>query len=144
MGPVAQIDVANLIFGTYQSGHDLKTLRPSPIHMFRLWQIFLDNVNPLSKVIHVPTLQKKIFTECAAGKFSSGMETLMFSIYCAAITSMSSPACMEIFREPRPQLLMQYHAGAQKALANAQFLRSSDLLVLQGFAIYLVCPPSKI
>jgi len=138
--PAVEIDVAALIFGAAQNEYDLKTLRPPPLHMFRLWQVFLDNVNPLCKVIHVPTLQKRIFTECAVGNMTCGMEALMFSIYSTAVQSMTPEACMEIFQEQKSNLMIRYHTGAQKAFANSQFLRSSDLGVLQAFSIYLVSP----
>jgi hypothetical protein len=39
---------------------DLHLLRPSQPRIFILWQLFLDNVDPLLKIIHVPTMQRQI------------------------------------------------------------------------------------
>ncbi|KAK4071558.1 transcriptional regulator family: Fungal Specific TF [Purpureocillium lilacinum] len=36
---------------------NVEDLQPEPVHVFRLWQLFLDRVNPLTKIIHVPTVQ---------------------------------------------------------------------------------------
>ncbi|KAH8157930.1 hypothetical protein CIB48_g10309 [Xylaria polymorpha] len=36
---------------------NVEDYRPSPAHAFRLWQTFLEKVNPLTKVIHVPSVQ---------------------------------------------------------------------------------------
>ncbi|KAK6845968.1 C6 transcription factor [Apiospora arundinis] len=47
----------HLLFGSRSSHNavDLSTLHPEPIQIFRLWQIYLDNVDPLLKVTHTPT-----------------------------------------------------------------------------------------
>ncbi|GKU11278.1 unnamed protein product, partial [Fusarium langsethiae] len=50
----------DMLFGSRQSAVELHTLHPEPAHLFRLWQIYLDNVNPLLKVTHTPTLQARI------------------------------------------------------------------------------------
>jgi hypothetical protein len=48
-----------LLFSNPLSTH-LSVLHPSPLHIFRLWQAFLDNVNPLRKIVHAPTFQCRI------------------------------------------------------------------------------------
>ena len=54
----------NLVLGTYSASSDRHILHPQPMFIFRLWQVFLDNINPLSKIIHAPSLQQLICEAC--------------------------------------------------------------------------------
>lgn len=65
---------------------DLATIHREPVQVFRLWQIYLDNVNPLLKVTYTPGLQSRIIGAAAnIAKTSPPLEALMFSIYCSAV-----------------------------------------------------------
>ncbi|KAK5024870.1 hypothetical protein LTR13_010713 [Exophiala sideris] len=116
----------------------LATFHPAPLHIFRLWQIFINNVDPLVKVLHAPTVQQQILD--ASADFSlvpANVEALMFAIYSMAIASITTEECNAFFGSDRESLLVQYHAGARQALTNAGLLGSSDLVTLQAFILYL-------
>ncbi|KAI3328967.1 hypothetical protein HD806DRAFT_530373 [Xylariaceae sp. AK1471] len=115
----------------------LTELHPSAIQIFQLWQIYLDNVNPLLKLTHAPSLQVKI-VEAGANlkKVSKSLEALMFAIYLMAITSLSEEEVEDTFHEPRVDLLTKYQHGTQQALFNAGFMRMPDLAVLQAYLLY--------
>jgi hypothetical protein len=132
-------NAAVLLFGSQHRHANLTTLHPQPMDIVRLWQMFLDNVNPLVNVIHAPTIQHQILeTSTNLESVSKGMEALLFSIYLLAITSIDDVRCKEVFGEDRMLLLARYRFGAQQALLNAEFLRPSNLLVMQALLIYLV------
>jgi hypothetical protein len=104
-----------------------------------LWQIYINNVNPLLKISHVPTLQQQIITAAAdLAKIPRPLEALMFAIYFSAVTSMSDNEVRKEFDEDKTVLLSKYHSGTQQALVNAGFMRSTDLAVLQALLLYLV------
>ncbi|EAW09333.1 Zn(II)2Cys6 transcription factor [Aspergillus clavatus NRRL 1] len=114
-------------------------LHPTTVHIFRLWQTFLENVNPLVKVLHAPTVQQRILE--AMGDLASvpkETEALMFSIYCIALVSMSAEDVEKAFGKPKAPLLSNYRQGARLALSNADLLRTSNLIVLQAFFIFLL------
>lgn len=114
-------------------------LHPSAIHIFQLWQVYLNNVNPLLKISHVPTLQNQIVEAGAdLANVSKPLEALMFSIYLIAITSMAEEEVHLTFKLSKKALLGQYHEASQHALINAGFMRSSDLMTLQAYLLYLV------
>lgn len=132
-------NAAVLLFGSQHTNVNLTTLHPQPMDIMRLWQIFVDNVNPLIKVIHAPTIQQQILEiSMALESVSKGMEALLFSIYLLAVTSIDDARCKDVFGEERSSLLARYQFGAQQALLNAEFLRPSSLVVLQALLIYLV------
>jgi hypothetical protein len=62
----------------------------------------------------------------------------MFAVYGAAVLSMRDGECQATFGESRSTLQSRYRLGARRSLTKAQFMRTSDLMVLQAFVIYLV------
>lgn len=112
---------------------------PSAIQILQLWQVYISNVNPLLKLSHVPTLQGQIIGAGAnPAKIPKPLEALMFGIYFIAVTSMREEDVQSMFGEDRNILLAKYHAAAQQALVNAGFMRSNEIMVLQGYTLYLV------
>jgi hypothetical protein len=128
-----------LLFGSRQTNVDLSTLHPEQVQIFRLWQIYLENVNPLFKVTHTPTLQARI-VEAASdlAKIDPPFEALMFGIYCIAILSLVDDECITLFGLSREDLLKGYRFGCQQALMNSGFLRSNDRDCLTALFFYLV------
>jgi hypothetical protein len=134
-------DNDHLLFGLCKTTVDLSTLHPDPVQIFRLWQFYLDNVNPLLKVTHTPSLQSRII-EAASNvtNINPNLEALMFSIYCTSITSLDHHDCQALFGQSREDLLTKYHFSCQQALTNCGFLRSDDRDCLTSLFLYLVSP----
>ncbi|GLA97875.1 hypothetical protein AtubIFM57143_005808 [Aspergillus tubingensis] len=127
------------IFGSRKANVDLSTLHPDQVQIFKLWQIYLDNVDPLLKVTHTPTLQARII--CALSdltRISSELEALLFSVYCVAIMSLDDEECRTSFGSPRKELLRGYQFGCQQALLNCNVLRTGDRECLTALFLYLV------
>lgn len=114
-------------------------MHPDQVHMFRLWQIYLDNVNSLLKVVHAPTLQTRILDAASdVENVSPALEALMFSIYCAAVLSMTDDECLVSFHQSRDQLLGRYQAACKQALLKCTPWRSNDRDCLTALYLYLV------
>jgi hypothetical protein len=112
---------------------------PNAVQIFQLWQVYLNNVDPLLRLTHAPTLQKQIIAASAnIGRISRALETLMFNIYLIAVISLHADEVQETFGISKPAMLRQFHATAQQSLINARFMSSSDLMVLQAQVLYLV------
>ncbi len=129
----------HLLFGSCRITVDLATLHPDPVQIFRLWQIYLDNVNPLLKVTHTPSLQGRII-EAASNITNTNptLEALMFSIYCTSILSLTVEDCQTMFGSSKEDLSMKYQFGCQQALLSCRFLRSSHRDCLTALYLYLV------
>jgi hypothetical protein len=120
----------------------LAHLHPSSEDVLKLWRIFLKNVNPLTKVIHYPSLQEQVIkVSDDRENVGRGLEVLMFAIYVSAVVSMTESACYSMFRETKAVLFARYRQGCKRALSRAKLLETSDLAVLQGFVLYLVSHP---
>ena len=129
----------NHLFGDTKVNVPLATLHPSHVQIFRLWQIYSDNVNPLLKVTHAPTLQARILDAAVdIDSVSRELEALMFSIYCTAIITMSEDDCCNILGGTKIGLLRKYQDACHQALINCGFLRSRERDCLTAFFLYLV------
>lgn len=131
----------HLLFGSPVGDvDDLSTSHPTHVQIFRLWQIYLGNVNPLLKVTHTPTLQTRLIDAASdIANVNPTMEALMFSIYCVSILSLTEDQCSALFGSPKKDLLAAYQSACQQALRNCCFLRSSDRECLTALYLYLVC-----
>ncbi|OBT72758.1 hypothetical protein VF21_08996 [Pseudogymnoascus sp. 05NY08] len=118
---------------------DLSSLHPEPLQIFRLWQTFLDNVHPLTKLIHAPSIQQEISRASGSPQtFSKPMQALMFSIYSCSIASMRDEDCMEILGEDRALAHRRFAGIAKKALTVAGLLTTQDSMVLQALVLFLL------
>ncbi|KAI5866508.1 hypothetical protein GGS23DRAFT_550917 [Durotheca rogersii] len=125
-----------MVGGQFESVTDQ---HPPPVQIFALWQIYLDNVDPLLKLTHTPTLQTHILdARTRLDKVSRSLEALMFSIYLMAITSIDEERCQLSFNESRMVLLEKYRQATQQALLNSGFMRHPDITLLQAYLLYLL------
>lgn len=129
----------HLLFGSRETTVDLSTLHPEPAQIFMLWQIYLDHVNPLLKVTHTPSLQRRIVEAASNTKnIDPPLEALMFGIYCMSTLSLAVDDFHTMFNSSREELLRKYQFGCQQALMNCGFLRSGDRDCLTALYLYLV------
>jgi hypothetical protein len=130
---------SSFLFGGGSSRQTLTHLHPNAVQIFKLWNTFLEGVNPLTKTIHVPTLQKRILDAASdLSSLSPELEALMFSIYSTALLCMQDDEVQKYFDESKSTLLTRYRRCAQQALVNAGVLGTSELMVLQAFVFFIV------
>lgn len=114
-------------------------LHPDPKHVFKLWQIFADNVNPLIKIVHAPTLQEKILEAAWTPELAAKpLEATMFAVYALAVASMKPASCIHLFGEGKQVLVNRYRVGALRALSGTDLLSTRDMEVLQALTLVLV------
>lgn len=108
-----------------------------------LCTFFIENFDPLFKVLHIPTLKKSVIEASSDIENISGdrnMEALLFAMYCAGVTTLTPEKCTEFLQEDKETLLTRYRHGAEQAFANADLFTSSDMVLLQALVIFLVSP----
>ncbi|KAI1433855.1 fungal-specific transcription factor domain-containing protein [Xylaria sp. CBS 124048] len=132
-------DHHGFIFGYSSSNVDLRRLHPLPSQMLFYWQVYMENVDPIVKLLHVPTMTKIIKDlRSDMSTITPGVEALMFAIYLAAIISLEAEEVMTNFGAEKTQLISRYRFATEQALARANCLTSSDLVVLQAFVLFLI------
>jgi hypothetical protein len=129
----------DFMFGYTPTSSSIQQLHPTPDQISGLWQVFLDNINPMTKIMHQPTFQATLVKASSnLENLPKGLEALMFSIYGAAVFSIDDDECVVKFGEPKKTLLARYRHATRKALARARFMGTSDIQVLQAFLLYLL------
>ncbi|RMZ78346.1 hypothetical protein DV738_g3862, partial [Chaetothyriales sp. CBS 135597] len=128
------------IFGYSSLMVDIKALHPTPSHIFILWEAFKDNIDPVVRLLHRPTIHE-MFMKAASSldRISRPAEALLFSLYLGAVISLTEEQCSKLLGESRDTLQKKYRFATEQALARADFLNSSSLVCLQAFTFFLIC-----
>ncbi|DAA77947.1 TPA_exp: putative C6 transcription factor [Trichophyton benhamiae CBS 112371] len=128
-----------IIAGSTGGSGSLRALHPDTVQIFKLWQIYIDNMDPVTKLCHKPTVQQQILDATSdLDNIPKDVEALMFGIYTCAVASLREDDCISRLGETREALLSRFHLGAKRALVRADFLTSSDLTVYRAFLLYLL------
>lgn len=139
-GPTDESNVNELLFEPeYRfKFEDLSSLHP-PLHLFpKLKDIYVDRVDPLVKILHLPTFETALLDGLRSQDLSKGLEAAAFAFYLSIVSASKGDECQNLFGEPRDNLLSRYKRAARQALINAGFLSTSNLMTLRAYAIYLV------
>ncbi|KAK1772800.1 fungal-specific transcription factor domain-containing protein [Phialemonium atrogriseum] len=104
-----------------------------------LWKTHVENVEPLCKVLHIPsTFKMVVMASQQPAMASKADECLLFAIYHFAVFSMTEEECAEKFGQSRATLMQRYHFATRQALVNASFLKTTDMSVLQTLILFLL------
>lgn len=128
-----------LLFGPIDASIDLLSFHPTQVNIFKLWQIYLDNVDPLLKVTHTPTMQTRIINATGdLSKLQPAFEALMFSIYCIVLYTLTDDECVAILDASRESVLPAFRLGVHQSLRKAAALRGDNLDCLTAMFLYFV------
>ncbi|KAK1486734.1 C6 zinc finger protein [Colletotrichum cuscutae] len=124
---------------TDQKSMDFDILALGPVEVLRLWQVFLERVNPMIKVIHVPSLEPLVF-EAATDRFnlSPDLEALLCSINVVAIMALSEAESIQMLKLEKARALRNSMSALKKAMSKVDFLRKYNMTTLQCLVLYLV------
>jgi hypothetical protein len=129
----------DLIFPGESACHGIEPQHPDPVQTFRLWQIFLDRVNPMTKVIHVPTLQPYIIEATTnPSQIPWQHQALLFAIYLMATLSLSDTECHQLLGSSQALALQRFSSATRAALLRFDYLRNYDMAALQALLLYMV------
>ncbi|KAK4247034.1 fungal-specific transcription factor domain-containing protein [Corynascus novoguineensis] len=130
---------AEMLLGRDQPGVDVAGLWPQVAHINPLWQTYLSRVNPLTKIIHAPSLQPYFVATTTGGRdtIPKNVETLMYSIFLMAAVSMTPDECRELLGYSREEAIQQFSEGARLNLIRSSFLKWHGMTSLQALLIYI-------
>ncbi|KAL7904560.1 fungal-specific transcription factor [Trichoderma velutinum] len=118
----------------------LELAHPPPAYILFIWQTYLDVVDPLIKIFHVPSVQRHVMSISQGRKIpDAATECLMFAIYYSTIISISAAKCRQELHEEKLVLLQRFRNGVEQSLRGINFWSSRNITVLQAFVLYLIC-----
>lgn len=109
-----------------------------------LLSLYVENFDPVFKVLHMPTLKQAIIDASADIENIAGgksFEALMFALYYAGATTLSPEKSLYLFQEEKEIMLNRYRNGVEIAFSNADLFTSADMVTLQALVIFLVGSP---
>ncbi|RAQ54296.1 C6 transcription factor [Aspergillus flavus] len=104
----------------------------------QLWQIYRNNVDPVVKILHLPTVEPLVYATMN-GEGSDDCRALLFAIYFAAVTSLSEVDAANLLGRDRRSCLLDFQARIEKVVIDAACLDAPTMLSLQALAIYITC-----
>ncbi|KAM0817761.1 hypothetical protein AB5N19_03568 [Seiridium cardinale] len=118
---------------------DLRDLHPLPSQIPYIWEVYIMNVDPILKVLHIPSTNEEIRNVVRdPAHVMPETEALMFAIYYAAIISMEAHDVNMDFGVEKSHLLERFRFGVEQALVKVDFLNNSALSVIQALTLFLV------
>ncbi|KAJ4146188.1 hypothetical protein NW754_001652 [Fusarium falciforme] len=116
----------------------LASFHPPRSLAMKLWKMFVESVDPCTKVMHVPTTEVRVYTVLQdPSKASAENLGVCFSIYYASATALDRDVVEAFLGEDRQTALHRYKAGLEQALAETDFLENPTIPLLQALAVYL-------
>lgn len=107
----------------------------------RLWDVYVKSVDPVLKILHIPTVQSAV-VETILDPRSAQPSTvaLTFAIYYAAVTALCHDDSDESVDLPweKPALLKRYQTALDRLLVTPDLMSRPDIASLQALAIYVV------
>ncbi|EEA19234.1 hypothetical protein TMatcc_010209 [Talaromyces marneffei ATCC 18224] len=132
--------IRGLISNPCISSTNLSTLYPTKMQATRLWHVWLNNVNPIVRLLHIPTTQPLFFAAVNnPTQTSADFSALIFSIYFAAVTSIDDSETYLILGQDRQSALNAYQCGLELSLHMADFLDYPTIASIQAMSMYLMC-----
>ncbi|KAI1383885.1 fungal-specific transcription factor domain-containing protein [Hypoxylon trugodes] len=125
---------------------------PPPDQIRFLTTTYFTNVDMILKILHRPTIEPSL--HLLANSLESPRyqppptlmperEALIFSIYHAAVASLSPATCLSRLGRRRMDLLRIYAAAVERFLVRANYLDSTSLETLQALTLYAACVRSS-
>ena len=130
---------SDLLLSGDMANVSIDDLLPDPVHVFRLWQIFLDRVNPLTKIIHVPTVQPYVMDVATnLSNVPLNYQALLFSIFSMAALSLDQAECVQLLGISREKATVRFNTATKAALVRSNFMKEFNMTTLQALLLYMV------
>ncbi|KAI1323135.1 fungal-specific transcription factor domain-containing protein [Xylariaceae sp. FL0255] len=111
----------------------------SPAHIAYLWLTYQENVEPLVKVLHVPSMNAVMkVARRDPNQLSPAHIALFWSICHIAVIALDEEEVHDNLAGHKKSLLREYRSALEWALARADFLNSCDITIMQALCLYLL------
>ncbi|KAF4438893.1 hypothetical protein F53441_12689 [Fusarium austroafricanum] len=121
------------------SALNLNEQAPLPFQILRLWQVFLERVNPLTKMIHTPTTEHLVISAMINhSNISHKNRALLYAIYLASVVTLTGEEAMTMLALHKDEAIQIFTQGLKRALSKINFLRNYNMVVLQALVLYLI------
>ncbi|KAB8304877.1 hypothetical protein EYC80_004208 [Monilinia laxa] len=134
---------SQFIFDSKVTSSNISISYPSTECRDVLFGFYFRNVHPLITIMHKPTSflmvqsNSELFDQNTGRHKFKSLEATTFSMYFAAVTSMTNEECLEHLDEEREVLVARYKTATEIALQESDFLNSVEIVTLQALILYI-------
>ncbi|RAO67797.1 uncharacterized protein BHQ10_003809 [Talaromyces amestolkiae] len=120
---------------------DVLSFYPDTQLALRLWNVYITSVDPVLKILHIPTVQSTIVGIILDPKSAqSSIVALTYAIYFAAVTALCHDDNESIVLPCEKSLLLEnYKKALDQLLMPTELMRRPEIESLQALAIYATC-----
>lgn len=113
---------------------------PTPIELETCWHIFLENVDPVVRILHKPTIRNLLDEaqqQGLEGLPKPSIALLLAICFCAMVT-LDPWRSRALFNTDGNEAMQHCKHAVEHAMAEAQLIQTHDIQVLQAFTLFLV------
>lgn len=123
---------------------NLASLYPPVQILPKLQEVYVDRIDPLMKILHLPTFWSSLMGVLQNPQnVSKTLEAVFFSFYFATISALEEGECLSILGAQKSLLYTRCRLATRQALVNAGLLSTSSPMTLQAYAMFMVCSSSQ-
>ncbi|KEQ74215.1 hypothetical protein M436DRAFT_14441, partial [Aureobasidium namibiae CBS 147.97] len=113
---------------------------PQPVQIFQLWQVYIDNVNPLTNLHHVQTMQRMVLeaASCKPDDLPKQSLALLSSIFLISVESLGDEECRHFMKASKHECVGRFFAMTKNCLVGAEVMEIASTEVLQALVLYLI------
>ena len=117
---------------------------PNALQAMQLYQIYLTNVDPLVKILHVPTLQPRMYSAIQnPSRAEDSQSMLLYSICFAAVVTMTPVEVETQFSVDKAFLSRHCRDCVEQYISKPAMMMAPNIEYLQALTIFLVSPTSS-
>lgn len=120
---------------------DVLEFYPDTELALRLWNVYVKSVDPVVKILHIPTVQSTVISAILEPRSArSSTVALTFAIYFAAVTVL----CHDNSHDPidlhceKATLLKRFKMSLDRLLVATDLMDQPEMTAIQALAIYVV------
>lgn len=102
----------------------------------RLWNVFLENVHPVTMAIYPPALED--IMRSSEDLQGTPADVLRLAVCCCALSSLTEKETLSLLGENQPTLLFAFQAVTRSLLLETHFFRAPDMELLTAHALLVV------
>lgn len=136
--PSEQSNTNAALFGYRAIAHSLQPYYPSLQQAVHLFTAFTENVMPLLRIFHMPSLSSTYWEAIASPtSLDKDVEALIFAIFYSATVSLPSDQCLGLLGLTYEAAVERYRFAAEQAIARADLLATQSMVLLQATTLFI-------
>ncbi|KAF2765914.1 hypothetical protein EJ03DRAFT_318599 [Teratosphaeria nubilosa] len=140
--PAGPVEAASPTVGKYIGSPFWSSLtaEPNASMQFALFEMFLQNISPMFKLFHEPTIRNTVERGAPyLGDEASSppIRTMKSAMWLAALSSLTDAECQNRFRSKRADLLPKYKRSTEVLFTQVDLCNTNSIAALQAFIVYL-------